>query len=164
MAIVNDVLVEQPRLSLVTVVCALLEERDGGSRMTTAVGGHPLPLLKRGSTVTPVGRTGRLLGVEGEAAWDQHVVDVLPGDTLLFFTDGVIDTPGERQRFGERRLHDVLVDAPADPLALLERVESTLDAFQHGDRTDDRAMLALRYAGAAAERGSDVPDGSAIAA
>jgi PAS domain S-box-containing protein len=119
MAILNEVLVEQPRLSLVTVVCALLEEHDGGIRMTTAVGGHPLPLLKRGSTVAPVGRTGRLLGVEGEAAWDEHVVDVLPGDTLLFFTDGVIDTPGERQRFGERRLHEVLVDAPADPLALL---------------------------------------------
>ena len=40
----------------------------------------------------------------GAARWEQSEIDLRPGDTLLFYTNGVTDTPAGRERFGEERL------------------------------------------------------------
>ena len=53
--LVNDILVEQPRLSPVTLVCALID----GARLTVASAGHPPPLLRRAGTVRELGGGGR---------------------------------------------------------------------------------------------------------
>ena len=57
LAQVNRALRERPRLAPVTMVCGLLGEDE----LTLAVGGHPLPLLKRGAggAGTRSGRPGR---------------------------------------------------------------------------------------------------------
>lgn len=72
------------------------------------------------------------------------VVFVEPGDTLLLYTDGVPDTPGEDGFFGEQRLMDVAGAGPSDPTVLLERLDRAVLAWQRGRALDDRAMLALR--------------------
>ena len=46
LSLINDVLREQTRLSLVTAVCALLEDVGGSPRLTVASAGHPLPLRR----------------------------------------------------------------------------------------------------------------------
>ena len=46
----------------------------------------------------------------GAARWQQSEIELLPGDTLLFYTDGVTDTPSGGERFGEERLLDALPD------------------------------------------------------
>jgi serine phosphatase RsbU (regulator of sigma subunit) len=69
------------------------------------------------------------------------------GDTLLLYTDGVTDTPGERERFGHLRLMDIVRAARPDPASILDDVERALREFQTGSAIDDRAMLVLRYVG-----------------
>jgi PAS domain S-box-containing protein len=146
--LVNAVLREQPRLAPVSLVCALIEERDGAPRVTVASGGHPLPLLKRrGERPREVGCHDVLLGVVDPDGFAETTVAVAPGDVLLFYTDGVLDAPGPHGRFGEERLLDAVAAAPADPLALLQAIDTALRGFVTGDRPDDRAMLALRYMG-----------------
>ena len=71
---------------------------------------------------------------------------MVPGDTLLLYSDGVTDTPGPDERFGEKRLAQLVADAPRPPAALLETVAGALHAFQVGATVDDRAMLAVQYA------------------
>jgi serine phosphatase RsbU (regulator of sigma subunit) len=100
-----------------------------------------------------LGDHGVLLGVEGEDDWGETVIEIAPGDTLLFYTDGVTETPGEDERFGDARLSEAVARAGETPGELLAEIERTLRDFQSGAALDDRAMLALRFVGAARPRG-----------
>jgi PAS domain S-box-containing protein len=150
LAHVNSILSEQTRLSLVTVVCALVETNGDHARLTVASAGHPLPLMRRnGGPPEPIGDHGVLLGVGGEEDWTETSVAVGVGDTVLFYTDGVTETPGDATRFGEPRLCDAMARAGDEPAAVVAEIERTLREFQAGETLDDRAMLVLRFAGAA---------------
>jgi PAS domain S-box-containing protein len=157
LALVNRALRRPPRVAPVTMLCGLLREGE----LTLAVGGHPLPLLKRaGAPPRKVGEPGLLLGAVDDYPDVREVtVPLTPGDTLLLYTDGVTDTPGENGRFGEARLWATVETAPTAPEALLARLRATLSAYQRGTVVDDRAMLALQYLGydAAASSSSTVP-------
>jgi PAS domain S-box-containing protein len=148
LALINQMLREQPRLSLVTAVCALLESEGASARLTVASAGHPLPLHRRpGERPVPLGDHGVLLGIDSEADWVEAVVDLAPGDTLLFYTDGVTETPGAGTRFGESRLLETVARGDACPDTLLVEIERALGEFRSGSAVDDRAMLAMRFAG-----------------
>jgi serine phosphatase RsbU (regulator of sigma subunit) len=148
LSLVNQVLREQSRLSLVTAVCGLLQNAGDGARLTVASAGHPLPLLRRpGAGPEQMGDHGVLLGVEGEEDWTEVTVALSPGDTVLFYTDGVTETPGATARYGELRLQDAMQRADDGPVALVAEIERSLRDFQSGTAIDDRAMLALRFLG-----------------
>jgi PAS domain S-box-containing protein len=145
---VNTTLREQAQLSLVTVVCSLVETDGDRARLTVASAGHPLPLLRRaGGRPQALGDHGVLLGVGGEEDWTETQVAVAPGDTVLFYTDGVTETPGKGARFGEPRLYDAIARAGEGPADVLAEIERSLREFQAGRTLDDRAMLALRFVG-----------------
>jgi serine phosphatase RsbU (regulator of sigma subunit) len=141
LAQVHRALRQRPRLAPVTMVCGLLR----GTELTLAVGGHPLPLLKRPDGVERVGATGILLGAVHDYEPAQDVtVSLAPGDTLLLYTDGVTELRGTDGRFGEARLAAAVEAAPPEPAALLAAVSAALDAFAEGSVLDDRAMLVLQ--------------------
>ena len=145
--LVNEVLAEEARVSPVTLVCALIHDEGGGVRVTVASAGHPLPLHKREGGVETIGRSGVLLGVVADGEWPEVEVEVEAGDAMVFYTDGVTDTPGQQDRFGQERLTAVIAAAPAEPAVLLGQLEAALREFQVGTRSDDRAMLVLRHTG-----------------
>jgi PAS domain S-box-containing protein len=154
LAHVNKVLREQSRLSLVTVICALVETDDDRARITVASAGHPLPLLRRaGAAPDQIGHHGVLLGVDGEEDWTETSITVTAGDTVLFYTDGVTETPGDATRFGELRLSEAMERAADGTAALLAEIDRALRDFQAGATLDDRAMLALRFIGRGAISG-----------
>jgi PAS domain S-box-containing protein len=142
LALINEVLVEQPRLAPVTLVALLVED----NRVTIAAAGHPPPLLRRESgEVTQIGPRGILLGVAPNQSFEEQTTTLEPGDTVLLYTDGVTDTPGTEDRFGDGRLAETLGSAPRHPVGILETIERTLKAFQAGTAVDDRALLVLAY-------------------
>ncbi len=146
--LLNDVLVHRSEISLLTVACAHVVPTEAGAHLRLTSAGHPLPVLSRpGQPPTTIGPPGLLLGMTGAARWEQSETELLPGDTLLFYTDGVTDTPSGGERFGEERLLDALPDTPAEPREVIARVQRALRDFQVGDVVDDRAMLALRLVG-----------------
>jgi PAS domain S-box-containing protein len=143
--LLNEVLVGRADLSLVTVACAHFVPTPSGATMRLTSAGHPSPVLVRpGRAPTTVGTTGLLLGMTAVARWDEVVVELTPGDALLFYTDGITDTPAAQERFGQDRLLAALAGDSVDPTALIERVQRALRDFQVGDVVDDRAMLALQ--------------------
>jgi PAS domain S-box-containing protein len=148
LSLINEVLREQPRLSLVTAVCALVSTDGDRATIRVASAGHPLPLRRRpGRPPAALGEHGVLLGVEGEDEWSETVVELAPGETLLFYTDGVTETPGDTERFGDARLRDAMARAGEAPDELLGEIGRALHEFQSGVTLDDRAMLALRFVG-----------------
>ena len=149
MSRVNEVLREQPQMSIVTVVCARVRTVGAGAEVSIVSAGHPLPLrVTPNGEVTPIGRFDVVLGAVDDGEWEESVATIAPGETLLFYTDGVTDLVGTEDRFGEQRLQEAAAAGPNGAADLIARLERALDDFQARDISDDRAMLAIEWVGA----------------
>src|SRR5207247_7805191 len=60
-------------------------------RLRYAAAGHPPPCLRRKSGLVEVleGTSGLPLGVTEEEGWTEHEATLVPGETLLLYTDGI---------------------------------------------------------------------------
>jgi len=130
----------------VTVVYGVLDPVDG--TITLASAGHPPPVLRRGAVggrpataelieVPP----GAPLGLGGR--WKTGTVRLEPGDTILMFSDGVVERRGRALSAGL----DALVAATAaaasgDPRNLCSLATSAVA----GSTDDDVAVLAVERA------------------
>jgi PAS domain S-box-containing protein len=144
----SEALSEHPSLWLCTAVCARLEHGQG----VIASAGHPAPLVVRDDgRVREIGTVGPILGAwTGEQPVEREV-SIGADETLFLYTDGVLDTLGEHERFGTDRLKRLLAEhAGSPPDVLLAELEAGLDRFQVGAQADDTAALALRPAPVAA--------------
>jgi PAS domain S-box-containing protein len=124
---------------------ALVEDGDGeAARAHVLSAGHPLPVLVREGEAVELGRSGPLLGAIEGAEWPTEEIALDPGDRLVLYTDGVTDARGERDRFGDARLLELLssVDG-APPAELVRRIDGALRGFQAGPQRDDTALLAV---------------------
>jgi serine phosphatase RsbU (regulator of sigma subunit) len=140
-----------------TVTYAQMEERHGSVVMTVASGGHPLPyVLRADGSVETVGRWGTLLGVVPDPELNDTEVELKPGDTLLLYTDGVIEARSDDEgMFGANRLAELLEScAGRDPDTVAQRIEDAVVNLQNGDPKDDIAILALRVRPAAVQAGT----------
>jgi PAS domain-containing protein len=150
----NATLRELPQLSLCTTVCASVRlARAGGAALVTlANSGHPRPLLVREQTLEELGSVGPMAGAFDDSAWGCTEIALQAGDTLVLYTDGVLDTVGSEDRFGDARLRAALAGAETtDPAALVAALASALEAFRHGPHRDDIAIVAVRFTGVPAD-------------
>lgn len=81
-------------------------------------------------------------------AWqcETEEVELAPGDTLVLYTDGVVEAPGsDGEEFGESRLLEVLKkhrNLPAE--ALLQTVVDSVRRFSDGEQQDDITLVVTR--------------------
>ena len=117
-------------------------------RVELSLGGHPQPLLSRNGHVQPVGSLGMLLGMI-DPTLSTTVVDLHPGDTLVFYTDGLTDAPAEQAVSIDELA--ALVEAEGDQS--IERLADNIRVLKRSRRPqgsgDDTALLILRFDGVA---------------
>jgi serine phosphatase RsbU (regulator of sigma subunit) len=95
--------------------------------------------------VAAVGEHGPLLGAFDGARWNETVLTLEPGETLVSYTDGVIDAIGDGERYGLARLSRTLKGCRArSASAVIDVLARALEQFQSGPHADDTAVLALR--------------------
>ena len=142
LARLDDALRQQPAVSLCSALCMSVQS----DHLLVSSAGHPGPVVvRRDGRIREIGGAGPLLGVASGGSWPERTVRVAPDETVLLYTDGVTDTRGNAERFGEPRLTELLVEhADEAPDVLLAELESALDRFQLGPQSDDTAALALR--------------------
>lgn len=130
-----------------------------------ASAGHNPPLLRRvGGEAIELGRTGKVLGIDQDAAYGTAPSLVLgPGDALLLYTDGLFEARGEGAagEWGEERLLASFasrVAAGASARGVLDGV--LLDLSAHvGARPLDDDVSALVLRGTSEADGGGAGDG-----
>jgi PAS domain S-box-containing protein len=138
----NAALRERPGLSLVSVCCARLRAVDGVAKADVVLAGHPPLVHLRKGAPERVGVFAPFLGAYERGEWTAVTVTLAHGDQLVLYTDGVIDTVGVEERFGEERLTETLRDASsaADAVA---RIEEAMSRFAEGPQVDDTAVIVV---------------------
>ena len=150
LAVLNEALLRQrDDRRFCTVAYAYIEKLDHGARAGISVGGHPLPLVLRvDGSVEAVGAPGTLLGVVDDPRLDDHAVTLEPGDALVFYTDGVIESRVSTNGvLDERRLAELVATcAGRGADAIAATIEEAAVLSQNGTPKDDIAVLVLRIA------------------
>ncbi|HMA46526.1 MAG TPA: GAF domain-containing SpoIIE family protein phosphatase, partial [Frankiaceae bacterium] len=147
----NDLLYAQQAVErFLTAACGRLTRRgDGTFGLTLARGGHAPPLLRHADGhAEPVGEPGTLLGAlpSVDCPETHHVLG--PGDTLLLYTDGVVEARGPHGLFGEERLAQVVTACPAGGADVFAAcVERAVVGYRTGGAADDLALLVVRVGG-----------------
>jgi serine phosphatase RsbU (regulator of sigma subunit) len=149
----NDALAAHNSSSLfVTLAQGIYDSRTGATVL--ASGGHPRPLLRRadGRIQEVSGPAGRALGMAaGTLKLTETHLDLAPGETLVYYTDGFTEAlaPDGRTMFGRERLAAAL-GAVAAQLSLEEWAERLRAAVRQftgsAELQDDQTLLLLRRA------------------
>ncbi|MET9172344.1 SpoIIE family protein phosphatase [Streptomyces misionensis] len=131
-------------IELVTAVIARIETPDTGPwRLTWTNAGHLPPLLARpdGHTVLLEEGHAPILGVDPELPRETASVVLPAGSTLLLYTDGLVERPGEDIGRGLTRLRQHAAALAGEPLPVFrDELLDRMSDVQH----DDVAVLALR--------------------
>lgn len=110
-------------------------------------GGHTPGLLLSQGRVEELGSTGPIVGIVPQARFASRRVALLPGATLLLYTDGISernDPAGEE--FGLARLAELLTEEPVtDTSTLVAKIRRRLASFGTLDHfADDSTLLVVR--------------------
>jgi sigma-B regulation protein RsbU (phosphoserine phosphatase) len=130
--------------TLVTVAVATVDVRGvGGVMLCWSNAGHPAPVLARadGSTLLLDRPPDRLLGVSPGVPRHDHAVPLQPGDTVVFYTDGLVEHRDMALDEGTARVLEELGRIGREPL---DRLCDDLLAVLSGPIEDDVALLVVR--------------------
>ena len=114
--------------------------------------GHPPPFhLAADGTVRMLEEGGAVLGPLADATYERGFVRLQPGDMLVLYTDGIVETTrstaGGREEYGVERLIEAARahrgKSAADVIAALFAEVETFGG--HAPPADDRTLVVVRY-------------------
>jgi len=109
--------------------------------------GHMPPLVVRGAAASELPRGSFALGLLARANFEEQCVDLLDGDTLVAYSDGVTEAMNAAgEFFGDDRLRALLPSVAAMPVATAgAAIVAAVDAFVGAARPhDDLSIVVLR--------------------
>ena len=145
----NDALCAQNPLELfVTVFYCILDPKTGVLRY--ANGGHNQPYVRRaaGPIDSLDGAGGLVLGAMTGVKYPTHTAQLLRGDRLVLYTDGVTEAfnPTEELYGAERLVDEVHVHGGGTPTALVERICQSVTNFAGlAPQSDDITVTVLTW-------------------
>jgi serine phosphatase RsbU (regulator of sigma subunit)/anti-sigma regulatory factor (Ser/Thr protein kinase) len=143
----NDLLCpEIPPKMFVTCLYAILDPANG--RLQYANAGHDLPYHRRDGGVEELRAIGMPLGLMPNTRYEEHEITLAPGDSVLFYSDGLVEAHNTRRElFGFPRLQAFVERHPAgDGPALIKALLADLAAFTGPDaeQEDDITLVSLQ--------------------
>ncbi len=129
--------------AFMTLFCGILELESGRFRYVCA--GHPYPMLRRADgRIVELGTGSLPLGIRPGLEFEVQESLFEPGDTLVLYTDGVVETLNPAgESFGFERLHNLLVSG-GPSCGVHDRVLRELDVFRGQEPVyDDRSLAVI---------------------
>jgi len=139
-----------PGNRFVTFFLAVFDPAD--STLTYSNAGHNPPLLLRADgSIERLAEGGMVLGIFAGACFEQKTTRFDPGDTLVLYSDGVVEAcpANTEDEFGEERLVRIVRESGAlDLQRVIERVMEELKAWSgDGSYADDVTIMLARRRG-----------------
>ena len=134
-----------PAAKYATFFCSVYDDRTGSLLYTNA--GHLPPILVRGGAASPLSGDGMVVGLLPNVSYEQQTVELLPGDLLAVFSDGIPeaeDAAGEQ--FEVKRLAEILIEHANKPLEeIIRAVTDGVRKWAHDfENQDDTTILLAR--------------------
>lgn len=124
---------------LFTVIYAIVDPIRGS--VCWAAGGHPPPLLRTATGQTRFLEGGGALMGMSDVVYQDAEEHVSLNDTLLFYSDGLVERRGESLDEGLRRLSTAAAGGPEPPTALCRHVLGCMLSSAQTLRDDVTAVL-----------------------
>ena len=144
---VNETLLARiPPNTFVTCFYTILDPESG--RLTYANAGHNLPCCRHGEhAVSELDARGMPLGLMPEMTYEENESFLVPGEGVLFYTDGFVEAhnPGG-EMFGTPRLKSLLSELPEGGTELSTTLVEGLESFtgEEWEQEDDVTLLTLQ--------------------
>ena len=135
----------------VTAVYGILDP-EAGTYIYANCGHNPPVLLRSDGGIEMLDRGGAALGVLAEAEYETAVVTLAPGDTLVLYTDGVVEAANaDGEEFGPERLIQVLKRTSGSEAQKMIRAvvkETRAHSRRHGYHDDFTIVILKRQTAA----------------
>jgi PAS domain S-box-containing protein len=120
---------------------------EGSIHVVASSAGHPRPAVVRATgEAWLLDCAGTLLGVVEEPRLVDTETDLLPGDAVVLYTDGVTEARNDRELFGEKRLLAALAElAGQSAESIAAGLEAAVTSFRNS-ASDDTAILVAQAA------------------
>jgi sigma-B regulation protein RsbU (phosphoserine phosphatase) len=129
----------------VTMVFAVWNDEKQTLQIANA--GAVQPIFCRGGQVETVQAEGFPLGMFNDVHYEEFTLSTRPGDTIIFFSDGIVDAVNEQEEmFGDERLTALVTREIGNTAeGMVEAIYQELSAFQGGkERFDDETVVVLK--------------------
>jgi PAS domain S-box-containing protein len=151
LATLHQALRQQPLgADLCTACLVTLKDLGERARLTVALAGHPPPVvIGAGGEPRQIGHPGTLLGVLDPLEISESQEQLESGETLLLYTDGLLEGGAPSEQLGEDGLSELC--RQADGLSLPGMLQRFVDtaSMRAGHRLrDDIALIGARLASA----------------
>ncbi len=133
----------------VTAALLLVDLPSGATALVNA--GHLPPFVVRDGTCHQVQADAQTpLGMFADTVYQPQRLNLVPGDRLVLFTDGITESmPEGGTTFGEARLVDLLLATrPIPPAETVRLVASEVLGHRAGQLNDDATVVVLDWKGA----------------
>ncbi len=131
-----------------TCFAAMFDPTEGTVRYANA--GHPFPYhMGHAGKLGVLAGAGPLLGDEPQSRYHISEHTVTPGESVVFFTDGIVTCRNpEGVEYGERRLQKLLLGAVGLSAAVVrDRIADDVRRFRDmGAREDDEVIVVVKVA------------------
>ncbi|MBF8283238.1 MAG: PPM-type phosphatase protein [Anaerolineales bacterium] len=147
----NDLLhLDIPPKMFVTCLYAILDPATG--RLVFANAGHDLPYRRGRAGVDELRATGMPLGLMPGMRYEQKEIQLLPGERVLFHSDGIAEAHApDRKMFGFPRLRDLMASAPETSLVNFLLAELARFTGPGWEQEDDVTLVILERTAAPRE-------------
>jgi phosphoserine phosphatase RsbU/P len=146
----NDLSKDNPKSMFVTLIIAVINIRTGQVRYANA--GHNLPIIldREGSCSFVEGISGPVAGAMEGIPYKELSIDLLPGDSLFIYTDGITEAMNNRQElFSDEKLLSAACQAGTTEVEefIINIREKVVEFVDGAPQSDDITMLMLKYNG-----------------
>jgi serine phosphatase RsbU (regulator of sigma subunit) len=142
----NEVLsADVPPSMFVTCFYSILDPSSG--RFHYANAGHNLPYWQHEDLASEMRATGMPLGLLPGMQYEEKEAMLVPGDTILFYSDGLVEAHNAAgEMFGDRRLQSFVTNHSAGGESLITELLVELAKFTgaDGEQEDDITLVRLQ--------------------
>jgi len=128
----------------VTLFYGVLDGRN--RRLTYCNAGHPPAMILREGKIIELTSDNMVLGVDADEKYVQSLVDLRAGDTVLLYTDGLMDAMNFKlERFGKQRIIEAFSQGGASAEVITQNILWSLRRHTGlAKPTDDVTMIVAK--------------------